>query len=186
MNTVEIILLAVGLGLDTTAISFAAASSGYTKDSRAIFRLSFHFGFFQFLMPVLGWFLGRSLLSSISSYDHWIAFVLLALVGIRMIRSGLKPSELSSKTDPTRGYTLIMLSIATSIDAFAVGLSFAVLEVSIWYPSALIGIVTVVLSLTAIKLGHRLGAVFGQRMEIFGGALLIFLGFRILFSHLLG
>jgi putative Mn2+ efflux pump MntP len=102
-----------------------------------------------------------------------------------MIRSGLKPSEQNLQNDPSRGHTLVMLSIATSIDALAIGLSLAVLEVNIWYPSAVIGLTTAALSLVAIRLGNRLGIVFGQRMEIIGGIILIAIGSRILLSHLM-
>ncbi len=171
--------------MDASAVSLVAAASGYAKNRRSVFRLSFHFGLFQFLMPIFGWMLGRSVVRYIFSIDHWIAFCLLAFVGIKMIRSGLKPSEHSLKNDPSKGHTLVMLSIATSIDALAIGLSLAVLKVNIWYPSAVIGLITAALSLAAIKLGNRLGIVFGQRMEIIGGIILVAIGLRILLSHLM-
>ena len=184
MNILEIVFIAIGLAMDASAVSLVAAASGYANDKRAAFRLSFHFGLFQFLMPVLGWILGRTIVEHISSVDHWVAFGLLAIVGVRMIRSGIKPSE-QTVNDPSRGIILITLSIATSIDALAIGLSLAMLEVDIWYPSIIIGVVTAALSLAAIKLGNQLGALFGQRMEIIGGAILIAIGFRILLSHLM-
>ena len=102
-----------------------------------------------------------------------------------MIRSGMKPSEQNIRKDPSRGLTLVILSIATSIDALAVGLSLAMLEVNIWYPSVMIGVIPSVLSLAAIALGNKLGIMFGQRMEIIGGVILIAIGFRIVLSHLL-
>lgn len=185
MDVLEIVLIAVGLAMDASAVSLVAAASGYVKNPRSVFRLSFHFGLFQFLMPIFGWVLGRSVVRYISSIDHWIAFCLLAFVGIKMIRSGLKPLEQNLKNDPSRGHTLVMLSIATSIDALAIGLSLAVLEVNIWYPSAVIGLTTAALSLAAIRLGNRLGIVFGQRMEIIGGIILVAIGSRILLSHLM-
>ena len=185
MNIGEIILIAIGLAMDATAVSLVAAASGYAGDPRAVFRLSFHFGLFQFIMPILGWVLGRSVVDHIASVDHWVAFGLLLFVGARMIRSGVKPFEQELKKDPSRGATLIMLSIATSIDALAIGLSIAILEVSIWYPSVIIGAVTSLLCLVAIRIGNRIGTRFGQRMEIVGGVILIAIGLRILVSHLL-
>jgi len=185
MNVLEIVFIAIGLAMDASAVSLVAAASGYAKDKRAVFRLSFHFGLFQFLMPILGWILGRNIVEHISSIDHWVAFSLLMIVGVKMILSGIKPSEQNIKKDPSRGFTLIMLSIATSIDALAIGLSLAMLKVEIWYPSIIIGIVTATLSFAAIRLGNQIGILVGQRMEIVGGTILIAIGSRILLSHLL-
>jgi putative Mn2+ efflux pump MntP len=181
MGTFDIIVIAVGLAMDAAAVSLAAAASGYAKDGRAIFRLAFHFGLFQFMMPVVGWFLGVSFVSYFKAFDHWVAFGLLLFVGARMILSGMDSSETIHKKDPSRGMTMVMLSIATSIDALAIGLSLAMLDVSIWYPSVMIGVVTGAMSLLAIFIGKRLGVLFGKRMEIVGGLILVFIGSRILF-----
>jgi len=185
MTTFEIIIIAIGLAMDASAVSLAAAAAGFAKDARARFRLSFHFGLFQFFMPVLGWLLGISFVSHFKVFDHWIAFFLLAFVGIKMIREGINKSSEIQKEDPSRGMTMVMLSVATSIDALAVGLSLAMLDVNIWYPSAIIGVITAGMSLAAIKIGTKLGMMFGKRMEIFGGFILILIGSRILFSHLI-
>ncbi|MCP3872857.1 MAG: manganese efflux pump [Desulfobacteraceae bacterium] len=185
MTTFEIIIIAIGLAMDASAVSLAAAAAGFAKDGRAIFRLSFHFGLFQFLMPVVGWFLGISFVSYFKVFDHWIAFFLLAFVGIRMIIEGMNKDSESQKKDPSKGMTMVMLSVATSIDALAVGLSLAVLDVSIWYPSIMIGVITTGMSIVAIKIGVKLGVMFGKRMEIFGGIVLLIIGGRILFSHLM-
>ncbi|MBU8848927.1 MAG: manganese efflux pump MntP family protein [Desulfobacterales bacterium] len=185
MTIFEIIIIAAGLAMDASAVCLAAAAAGFAKDARAKFRLSFHFGLFQFLMPVLGWFLGISFVSHFKAFDHWIAFFLLAFVGIRMIRQGMDKSSVIPKKDPSRGMTMIMLSVATSIDALAVGLSLAMLDVNIWYPSIMIGVITTGMSLLAIKAGTKLGTMFGKRMEIFGGIVLILIGSRILYSHLI-
>jgi putative Mn2+ efflux pump MntP len=150
-----------------------------------VFRLSFHFGLFQFLFPVLGWFLGLGLLVFIQAVSHWVAFLMLMFVGGRMVKSGLDPDAESHARDPSRGMTMVMLSIAVSIDALAVGLSFAMLGVTIWYPSIVIGVVTSGMSLLAIRIGRRLGAMLGKRMEIVGGVVLIGIGFRILLTQLL-
>lgn len=171
--------------MDASAVCLAAAAAGYAKDARAVFRLSFHFGLFQFIMPVLGWLMGISFVSYFKAFDHWIAFFLLAFIGIKMIREGMDKASEIQKNDPSRGMTMIMLSIATSIDALAVGLSLAMLEVNIWYPSVMIGVITAGMSLLAIKIGARLGTMFGKRMEIFGGIILILIGSRILYSHLI-
>ncbi|MBN2499017.1 MAG: manganese efflux pump [Deltaproteobacteria bacterium] len=185
MGIVEIILVAAGLAMDAFAVSLAAGSLEEVRGGRAAFRLSFHFGLFQFLMPVIGWYAGTAVVAFIASVDHWVAFGLLAYVGGRMIGSGLNPDARSFRGDPSRGATLVILSLATSIDALAVGLSLAMVQVSIWYPSVVIGIVTAGLSLAGVRLGDRLGRVFGKRMEIAGGIVLLGIGARILLSHLL-
>jgi putative Mn2+ efflux pump MntP len=184
MGFIEILMIAIGLAMDAFAVSLGAGASGQVVGGRAAFRLSFHFGLFQFMMPVIGWFLGVRIAVFLSSVDHWIAFGLLALVGVRMIRSGWDSDEESLSTDPSRGVTLVALAIATSIDAFAIGLSLGMLRIKIWYPSVVIGIVTSGLSLVGMRLGTRLGIRFGKPMEIVGGMLLSLLGLRILFAHL--
>ncbi len=184
MSLFEIILIAVGLAMDASAISLAAAAAGFAKDARAVFRLSFHFGLFQFLMPVIGWMMGIGFVTQFKAVDHWIAMVLLTIVGGRMIQEGLDHSGDTPIGDPSRGMTMVMLSVATSIDALAVGLSFSMLEVNIWYPSIMIGIITAFMSFLSIKVGIRLGILFGKRMTVAGGVVLIFIGGRILLTHL--
>lgn len=185
MGFIEILMIAVGLAMDAFAVSIAAGSSGQAAGGRAAFRLSFHFGLFQFMMPVIGWVVGARIEPLIASVDHWIAFGLLVIVGGRMIRSGFHQDGKIFPTDLGRGFTLVLLAIATSIDALAIGLSLAMLRVKILYPSVVIGVVTGGLSLLGIRLGTRLGAHFGKRMEIAGGAILNLIGLRILISHLL-
>lgn len=185
MGLIEIIIIAFGLAMDASAVSLVAAASGFAKDSRSIFRLAFHFGLFQFFMPVIGWLMGVSFVSYFSAVDHWIAFGLLSFVGGRMIISGLNPNVESYANDPSRGFTLVMLSVATSIDALAIGLSLAMLDVNIWYPSVIIGLVTASLSFFSIMIGKKIGPLVGKRMEIFGGTILIIIGIRILVTHLL-
>lgn len=183
MTLIEIIMIAVGLAMDASAVSLAAAAAGFAKDGRAKFRLAFHFGLFQFLMPVLGWYLGIGFVSYVKAFDHWIAFGLLGLVGGRMIYEGLDTSGVVQKKDPSKGMTMVMLSIATSIDALAVGLSFAMLGINIWFPAGMIGVITCIMSFLAIQAGMRLGALFGKRMEIVGGLVLMGIGIKILFAH---
>jgi putative Mn2+ efflux pump MntP len=171
--------------MDAFAVCLGAATTQHIKGPRPVFRLAFHFGLFQALMPILGWLVGSTINQWIAPVDHWIAFALLAFVGVRMIRSGLDTEGESHSTDPSRGATLIMLSVATSIDAFAVGLSLAVLGVDIILPSVIIGLVAGGMSLLGIFLGGRLGKTFGKRMEVVGGLILIAIGARVVISHLL-
>jgi len=185
MSFIEVLLVALGLAMDAFAVCLGAGTTRHLHGPRPAFRLSFHFGLFQALMPVLGWLLGSTVQRWIAPFDHWVAFALLAFVGVRMIRSGLDANGEAQSTDPSRGATLIMLSVATSIDALAVGLSLAVLSVGILYPAIVIGIVAAAMSLLGIFLGGRLGKVFGKRMEVIGGLILIGIGVRVVIAHLL-
>ena len=185
MNLAEILLIAFGLAMDAFAVCLGVGTTQHIKGPRPVFRLAFHFGLFQALMPILGWLVGSTINQWIAPFDHWIVFALLAFVGIRMIRSGLQDEDEAETIDPSRGATLIMLSVATSIDAFAVGLSLAVLGVSIILPSIIIGLVAGGMSLLGIFLGGRLGKTFGKRMEVVGGVILIVIGARVVISHLL-
>jgi putative Mn2+ efflux pump MntP len=135
-------------------------------------------------MPILGWYLGIKILHIIAAIDHWIAFGLLTFVGGRMICAAILKREKLSIGDPSRGLTLVMLSLATSIDALAVGLSLSMLNVTIWLPSLVIGLVTWTLALVALPIGNRLGTKLGKPMEIAGGSILILIGLRILVTHL--
>jgi putative Mn2+ efflux pump MntP len=186
MSLPEILAIAVGLALDAFAVSLAAGAAGHAAGLRPTFRLSFHFGLFQFLMPVLGWYAGSLVARQVTIIDHWVAFGLLVWVGARMIHSGLHPDPSRVRADMSRGWTLVSLSVATSLDALAVGLSLAILGVGIWYPSAVIGVVTGGLSLVGLRLGGRLGSRFGSRMEMIGGGVLVLIGLRILVSGLTG
>ena len=185
MGFVEIVLLALGLAMDAFAVSVATTVSGKINNKRAVFRLSFHFGLFQFLMPVIGWFTGDKIASYLSSIDHWIAFVLLSFVGIHMISGALRnKAETGEGVDPSRGLNLVILSLATSLDALAVGFSLAMIRVDIWYPSVVIGLITAGMSLVAIRIGNLAGRLIGRYLSVTGGIILIIIGFRILVSDL--
>jgi manganese efflux pump family protein len=184
MTIWEILLIAVGLSMDAFAVSLAAGTNVNARGLRPTLRLSFHLGLFQFLMPIVGWFAGVTVESLIQSWDHWIAFGLLSLVGVRMIHGGWTGEGETEAGDPTRSLALVFLSIATSLDALAIGLSLAILRVSIWYPSVVIGAVTGALSLVGIRLGNRLGNRFGKQTEIAGGVILCLIGLHLLVSHL--
>jgi len=183
MNNLEILIIAFGLAMDAFAVSLASGASNHLKSKRATFRLSFHFGLFQFLMPVLGWFFGYAIAPFFQTFDHWIAAGLLLFVGGKMIYAAKGEFPKAFQQDPSKGINLVILSFATSIDAFAIGLSLAMLQINIWYPSIIIGIVTGVLSVVGIKLGRKLGSIFGKRVELFGGVILILIGLRILIEQ---
>lgn len=173
--------------MDCFAVSLGVGTAGTATGMRPTFRLFFHFGLFQAGMTMLGWLAGKTVVTYISNIDHWVAFGLLAFVGVRMIRSGLrKEGEAPSIPDPSRGMTLVMLSIATSIDALAVGLSLALLDVNVFWSAVVIGGVSAALSLVGLSLGNRLGQRFGKSMEVIGGVILIGIGLRVLITHLMG
>jgi len=184
MSLIEMILLAIALAMDAAAVSMTAAAAGFANNYRAILRISFHFGLFQALMPFIGWLIGSTVVAYISIWDHWIAFILLAIIGGKMIYSGFFPGQAGLSIDPSQGWPLITLSIATSIDALAAGLSFSMLNISIWLPCLLIGIITMALSALSTRLGGVAGRWLGQRVEILGGFILLGIGLRILFTHL--
>ena len=177
--------LALGLAMDALAVSIVAGLTLPRVTHRHVFRLAFHFGLFQFLMPIIGWLAGRTIAAYIGSYDHWIVFGMLGFIGGKMVWEAWKHDEADSREDPTRGWLLVMLSIATSLDAMAVGLSLALMRVSIWGPSILIGLVAGVLTMLGIRFGSQLGARFGRFAEAVGGLVLIGIGLRVLALHLL-
>ena len=186
MDLLTIFLIALALAVDAFAVALAAGVSLCQVSGRQTFRLSFHFGFFQAMMNVIGWGAGLTVRSLFASIDHWLAFGLLALVAAKMIRDSIVGrEEEAKKVDPTKGYTLVMLSVATSIDSLAVGLGFSVLNVSIWMPAAIIGIVATILTIIGLRLGCLLGSAskIGARAEIIGGLVLLAIGFNILHQH---
>ncbi|VAW42604.1 Putative manganese efflux pump MntP [hydrothermal vent metagenome] len=185
MSLSTIFLIAVALAVDAFAVALAAGIALPRVSWRHTFRLAWHFGLFQAGMNIIGWALGFSIRHLIERVDHWLAFALLAFVGGRMIIEALKTEEAAERGDPTRGRTMVILAVATSIDALAVGLSFAVLKVSIWFPAFVIGIVAALLTALGIHLGHFAGhsSRLGPRVEIVGGLVLIIIGLNILHGH---
>jgi len=184
MNFIEVLLIALSMAMDAFTVCLGAGTQEQTIGPRPTFRLTFHFGLFQFLMPVVGWFAGTTIERYIVSFDHWVAFGLLVFVGGRMIRAGFDRDTEQQKADPSRGWTMVLLSIAVSIDALAVGLSLGLIGVTIWYPAIVIGVVTGLMSWLGLRIGNRLGKRFGKAMEIAGGVVLVLLGVRILLTHL--
>jgi putative Mn2+ efflux pump MntP len=182
-----VFLIAIGLAMDCFAVSLGVGTARTAVGLRPTFRLFFHFGLFQGGMTLLGWLAGKTLVTYISNVDHWVAFLLLVFVGGRMLRGGLrKQGEAPAIPNPSRGLTLVMLSVATSIDALAVGLSLALLSVNVFWAALLIGGVSALLSLLGLLLGNQLGLRFGKSMEIVGGLILIGIGLRVLIIHLFG
>ncbi|MBI4730892.1 MAG: manganese efflux pump [Chloroflexi bacterium] len=186
MSFLEILLISFSMAMDAFAVCLGAGTTGQADGPRPRFRLAFHFGLFQFIMPVLGWAAGTTVEHYIQAYDHWVAFGLLAFVGGRMVWAGFRPQEEAAKNDPSRGWTMVLLSIAVSIDALAIGLSLGLIGVLIWYPAIVIGVVTGILSLAGLQIGNGLGRRFGKTMEIIGGIVLIGIGVRIVVAHLMG
>jgi manganese efflux pump family protein len=178
------LFIAVGLAMDAFAVSLGVGTSGLANDFKAKFRLAFHFGLFQTLMTLIGWFVGSTVANLINGIDHWIAFALLGYVGINMISSGFDKDKECFEKDPSRGKTLLMLCVATSLDALAVGLSMALIKTPILLPSIIIGVVTLALSAFGLLAGAKLGSRFGKRMEVVGGIILVFIGIRVVVTHL--
>ena len=185
MNLLTLLGIAVGLAMDAFAVAIGIGLNARQVSPRMTVRLAWHFGLFQALMPIVGWLAGLSVERWISGVDHWVAFALLAAIGGHMIYEALYGDAAArAAKDPTRGASLVVLSVATSIDALAVGLSLALLGVEIWYPAVVIGVVAFAFTAVGLHLGRRFGALFGRRMEVLGGVILIAIGVRILIDHL--
>ncbi len=175
--------IAFALAMDAFSVALATGLSLPRLTGRHLFRLGWHFGLFQALMPILGWYAGRLVHSWIERYAHWVAFLLLVGVGLHMIREAFHgDDETESPRDPTRGWSLVMLSVATSIDALAVGLSLSALGVAIWQPALVIGLVAGILTVAGMLLGRRVGQIW-DKLEILGGIVLLLIGLRILIEH---
>ncbi|MBR1457006.1 MAG: manganese efflux pump [Oscillospiraceae bacterium] len=182
MRFAELFLIAVGLSMDAFAVSVCKGLSVKSLQARHILLVGLYFGGFQFLMPLLGWLLGYRFETMIASFDHWIAFGLLAIIGINMIQESFGEGE---KLDDDFGVrTMLMLAVATSIDALAVGVTFAFLSVRVVPAAALIGVTTFVLSGVGIYVGRAFGARYKNRAERLGGVILILIGLKILLEHL--
>ncbi len=186
MQILSILGIAVALAMDAFAVAIATGVSLKQVSLRQTFRLSWHFGLFQALMPIIGWALGTSIEVYVETYAHWIAFILLALVGSNMLREALQETEdadvESPVKDSTRGMTMVVLSIATSIDALAVGLSMSMLNVAIVYPAIIIGLVAGAFTIVGLHLGKRVAGLtwLSTWAEVVGGGVLWLIGLNIL------
>ena len=186
MNLLNILGIAVALAMDAFAVAIATGVNLKKVSFRQTFRLSWHFGLFQAMMPVIGWAFGAAVSSFVEAYDHWLAFALLFLVGGNMMREAFYHGEEEKPfKDATRGMTLVMLSVATSIDALAVGFSMSLLKISIITPSLIIGIVAGVFTIVGLHLG-KFAASFDKvspMAEVVGGLVLWGIGINILLDH---
>ncbi len=186
MNGLNLLGIAIGLGMDAFAVAIIAGLCVAPVTPRHVFRLAFHFGLFQFLMPIVGWLAGKQLATYVAAYGNLAGFALLCFVGGKMLWESYEYEEQTARSDPTRGAMLVTLSVATSIDALAIGLSMAFLQVSAWFPAAVIGLVAAALTAIGIVFGSRLGRGVGRWAEAVGGAVLLLIGARILAAHWVG
>jgi len=186
MPLIILVGVAVGLAMDALAVAIGVSISLRGATPRQIFRLSFHFGLFQGLMPILGWMSGHYAAQFMSRFSHYAVFAMLAFIGARAVVNALKLEGNPERIvrDPTRGMSLVMLSLATSMDAFVVGVSFAIMNMLVWYPAALIGVITCALTVAGMVFGGRIGRKFGAIMEVIGGLILILIGVKALVDGL--
>lgn len=183
MGMLELFLIAVGLAMDAFAVAVCKGLSIRTLKVRQALLVGLWFGLFQGLMPAIGYFLGSHFAHLIEAVDHWIAFILLGIIGGNMIREAIKGDE--ECCDPSLSFgVMLMLAVATSIDALAVGVTFAFLGVNILAAVIFIGVVTFVISAAGTKIGNIFGARYKSRAELLGGAVLILMGIKILLEHL--
>lgn len=186
MHILTTLGIAVALAMDAFAVAIATGVSLKQVSARQTFRLSWHFGLFQALMPIIGWGLGASIQDYVAAYAHWVAFIMLALVGSNMLKEAIltdeDEDEATKPKDSTKGMTMVMLSIATSIDALAVGLSMSMLQVSIVYPALIIGIVAGLFTIAGLHLGKRVARLtwLSTWAELLGGLVLWIIGLNIL------
>lgn len=183
MGTLELLLLSVGLAMDAFAVSVCKGISMKKMSWKKAIIIGLYFGIFQALMPTIGYFLGSAFESFITSIDHWIAFILLGFIGANMIKEAFS-KEKESTNDDVSFKEMIVLAIATSIDALAVGITFAFFNVNLILAVSLIGIITFALSVIGTKVGNRFGDKYEKKAQLAGGIILILLGFKILLEHL--
>ncbi|HUV31472.1 MAG TPA: manganese efflux pump [Acidobacteriota bacterium] len=182
MDLVNVIALAFALAFDAFAVAVAVGVRAGELERWSVFRLSFHFGFAQFGMPVIGWEAGAVIFDLVGSAGNWVAGAILLTIGGRLIWEQFRPEQRQWKGDPTRGLSLLALMFATSIDALAAGLSLALVGVDILYPAVVIGIVAAAMTVVGLVFGHALGLRFSRTAGIIGGLLLIALAVRTVIS----
>ena len=186
MAILTIIFIAMGLAMDAFSVSIAAGAGHKEKIGHGhALRMAFFFGFFQGMMLLAGWALGENFKHFIESFDHWVAFVLLAGVGVKMIYDSFSRDDEDKRADPTGLWVLLCLSVATSIDAFAVGVTLSLITEFVVWAAVIIAIVTFVFSYAGVYIGKRIGHFFENKIEVVGGMVLIAMGVKILLEHLL-
>lgn len=182
MSLVEIIFISIGVAMDAFAVAICKGLAIKKVNLKKAFIIGLYFGIFQAVMPVLGYLLGTTFKDLILKIDHWIALLLLSSIGINMIKESFeKDNSYNESLDVS---TMLILSISTSIDALAAGITFACLKVNIFIPATIIGIITCIISIIGAIIGNRFGNKLEAKAEIFGGIILILLGIKIVFEHL--
>ena len=184
MNFIELLLIAIGLSMDAFSVSICKGLTTKRFSWRMALVCGLWFGVFQALMPTIGYFLGAQFQEMIEAYDHWIAFGLLFLIGANMIREALSKKEEESTNGALDFKTMLLLAIATSIDALAVGVSFACIQVKLWSSVVVIGLTTFVFSVLGVKIGNVFGSKYEKSAGVIGGIILIIIGLKILLEHL--
>ena len=185
VSVFEIILISIGLAMDAFGVSIGKGLSMPVGENGRKVTLAFLFGLFQFLMPIIGWLIGRQFIDVISEWDHWIIFGLLGYLGIAMIREGLSDETDEDDDKQVLGaWEMMMLSVATSLDAMAVGLTFAFMPINVWEASTMIGVITFGISLIGVYLGKFMGQFVEKYADVLGGGVLILIGTKILLQHL--
>lgn len=182
MSWFSILAIAVALAMDAFAVAMVTGLTLSRLTRRHFFRLAFHFGLFQAGMLLAGWYVGSGIQVLLAASDHWIAFLLLALVGGNIIRGSFAPEE-SPIADPTSGWQLVILSFATSFDALAVGLSLALIGTSVAVAALAVGLTASAFTVLGMTLGGRIGRLWGRRVELLGGIILIAIGMKIVWDH---
>jgi manganese efflux pump family protein len=186
MDSLTIVIIGIGLAMDCFAVALARGSQPGVNKIRLALVFALVFGLFQATMTVIGWAAGSLFIGVIAPYDHWIAFIILAGVGLKMIVEGCRddPEEYTQSTNFQQVTTILLLSVATSLDALAVGLGFAVLNIEIIIPSLIIGLIAGLFAIAGVFLGTRLEKILGNKIEILGGIILVGIGVKILAEHL--
>jgi len=184
MSLYEIILIAVGLSMDAFAVSITLGLSVEKPKAREIIMPGVFFGGFQALMPIIGYFAGTYFAEKMQKFEHWVAFVLLGIIGGNMIRESLSKEEVKANEDSFQFLKLLVLAIATSIDALAVGVTFAFFKTNIFIAAIIIGSITFFISMAGVKIGNIFGAKYKSKAEFIGGVILVLLGIKIVIEHL--
>ena len=184
MEFVSIFFLAIGLSVDSFAASVCSGIAIKQIRFLQAVKIAFFLALFQGGMPIIGWFTGWELKDLIKDFDHWIAFILLAGLGCKMIYESLSSEEKKNSFNPLRLIVLLGISVATSIDALVIGLSFALVDIAMWFPAIVIGAITFIVSMVGMLLGKKIGNKLSRKFEVLGGIVLIAIGLRILIEHL--
>jgi len=184
VDGITLLVTAIALGADAFAVSTCVSATLATVTARHTFRLAWHFGLFQSMMTFFGWAGGESISLFAGGLNYWIAFAILVFLGGKMIYESFDPDRCATGFDPTRGWSLVGLSVATSLDALAVGVTFSLIGMTVWQPALFIGVTALVMSFVGCRIGKWSGMALGQWAERAGGVVLVIIGLRILFEYL--